>query len=225
MISSLHIENIAVLKRLDVDLSSGLTVLSGETGAGKSIIIDSLGLLLGARADKELIRNGEDTALVSAVFSELDDRVVERISELGFDVEDRSVMLSRSVSRSSSSARLNGRAITLSMLREIGGLLFSIHGQNDNMQILDPKNHIRILDGYAANEALLREYSGVYKEMLRLRHEIEAIDSDAMERNRLSEMLKFQISDIESAKLKAGEEEKLLAENQRLRDELDGNVL
>ncbi|MBO5883783.1 MAG: DNA repair protein RecN [Clostridia bacterium] len=209
MISSLHIENIAVVKRLDVDLSGGMTVLSGETGAGKSIIIDSLGLLLGARADKDLIRSGEDTALVSAVFEELGDRAVERLSELGFDIEERSVMLSRSVSRSSSSAKLNGRGITLSLLKEIGGLLFNIHGQNDNQQILDSKNHIRILDGYAGNEALLGEYSGVYSEMLRVKREIESIDSDAMERNRLSEMLKFQISDIDSAKLKIGEEEKL----------------
>lgn len=209
MISSLHIENIAVVKRLDIDLSGGMTVLSGETGAGKSIIIDSLGLLLGARADRELIRSGEDTALVSAVFEDLGDRAVERLSELGFETEDRSVMLSRSVSRSSSSAKLNGRGITLSLLKEIGGLLFNIHGQNDNQQILDPKNHIRILDGYAGNEALLEKYSGVYSEMLRVKREIETIDSDAMERNRLSEMLKFQISDIDSAKLKIGEEEKL----------------
>ena len=209
MISSLHIENIAVVKRLDIDLSDGMTVLTGETGAGKSIIIDSLGLLLGARADKELIRSGEDTALVSAVFTELGDRAAERLSELGFEIEDRSVMLSRTVSRTSSSAKLNGRGITMSLLKEIGGLLFNIHGQNDNQEILDPKNHIRILDGYAGNEDLLDEYSGVYTEMLRIKREIEAIDSDSMERNRLSEMLRFQISDIDSAKLKIGEEEKL----------------
>ena len=120
MIESLHIENIAVVKSLDVDFGEGLTVLSGETGAGKSIIIDSLNLLLGGRADKELIRTGETRAEVSAVFSGLTDGAMAVLSELGFEVSDGTLMLSRAMTQQSSSARLNGRAIPVSVLREIG---------------------------------------------------------------------------------------------------------
>ena len=209
MIASLHIENIAVVKCLDIDFSEGLTVLSGETGAGKSIIIDSLGLLLGAKADKELIRTGESRATVSAVFCELSTDVVNALSELGFDCEDGSVMLSRSMTATSSTARINGRAVTASMLREVGGMLFNIHGQNDNQQLLDPKNHIRLLDSFADNGELLDGYSELYRKVLHVRCEIDSIRKDAMERVRLGEMHRFQIDDIDALKLKEGEEEAL----------------
>ena len=149
MIESLHIENIAVIRRLDVEFPSGFTVLSGETGAGKSILIDSLNLLLGARADRELIRTGEEKAVVSAVFCGLPENVRTLLRELGFDDTEDKIMLSRTVTPATSSARLNGRGITLSVLREIAGGLFNIHGQNDNQQLLDPTNHIRLLDAYA----------------------------------------------------------------------------
>lgn len=208
MIQSLHIENIAVVKKLDVDFSSGLTVLSGETGAGKSIIIDSLGLLLGAKADRELIRTGESRAVVSALFSDIDASVKDKLSEMGFECEDGTVMISRSLG-TGSSARLNGRAVTVAMLREIGGMLFNIHGQNDNQQLLDAKNHVRLLDSFADNEQLLSEYGALYREILHIRCEIDSIHSDEMERARLGEVLKFQISDIDAAKLRVGEEEAL----------------
>lgn len=208
MIQSLHIENIAVVKSLDVDLSSGFTVLSGETGAGKSIIIDSLGLLLGAKADRELIRTGETKATVSALFCNVGATVADRLSEMGFECEDGTVSLLRTLG-ASSSARINGRAVTVAMLREIGGMLFNIHGQNDNQQLLDPKNHIRLLDSFSGNEQLLEEYSAVYREILHTRCEIDSIRKDAMERERLGEVLKFQIADIDGVKLKIGEEEAL----------------
>ena len=161
MLEFLHIENVAVVKTLDIEFGSGMTVLTGETGAGKSIIIDSLNLLSGCRADKELLRVGESKAEVSAVFSNIDDETAGKLSELGFDVSDGSVMLSRSFTMSSSSARLNGRPITLSVLREAAAVLFGIHGQNDNMLLLEPKNHIRILDTFANNKKLLEEYKMV----------------------------------------------------------------
>ena len=209
MIESLHIENIAVVKSLDIDFSSGLTVLSGETGAGKSIIIDSLGLLCGAKADKELIRTGEERATVSAVFSDVDEGVRAALEEIGLECDEDTVMLSRVVSQGSSSARINGRAVTASMLKEIASLLFNIHGQNDSRQLLDPKNHIKLLDSFAGNADLLEEYSRLYREILRLRCEIDSIRKDSMERARLGEMLKFQIADIDAVKLKAGEEQSL----------------
>ena len=156
MLLALHIENVAVVKSLDIDFSCGMTVLSGETGAGKSIILDSLGLLLGARADRELIRNGEERAEVSAVFGNLQKSAIDVISELGFDVSDGSIMICRTVNTAGSTARINGRAVTLSVLREVSGVLFNIHGQNDNQQLLDPANHVEILDAYARNSELRR---------------------------------------------------------------------
>ncbi|MBQ9112134.1 MAG: DNA repair protein RecN [Clostridia bacterium] len=209
MIESLHIENIAVLKSLDVDFSEGMTVLSGETGAGKSIIIDSLGLLLGAKADRELIRTGETKATVSAVFSDIGKETADKLSEMGFETEDGTVMLARSMTSSGSSARINGRAVTVSMLREVGGALFNIHGQNDNQQLLDQKNHIKLLDSFAGNTALLLEYSAHYRDILRIRGEIDSMKKDVMEQNRLREMLRYQLEDIDSVKLKEGEEETL----------------
>lgn len=209
MLSALHIENIAVVKSLDVDFSYGMTVLSGETGAGKSIIIDSLGLLLGARADRELIRKGEERAEVSAVFENLTDSARSLIGELGFDVSEGSIMISRTVNTAGSSARINGRAVTLSVLREVSGMLFNIHGQNDNQQLLDPANHVELLDSYAKNSEIRREYSEIYREILHKRNEIDSLKRDRREQERLSEMLRFQIADIDSAKLKRGEEEVL----------------
>ena len=146
MIRGLHIENIAVVKALDVDLENGFCVLTGETGAGKSIIIDSLNLLLGCRADRELIRRGETTAFVSALFSELSDEACELLGELGFESGDREVELSRSItSEGKGVARVNGRSVSLSVLRELSAGLFNIHGQNDNGQLLSASNHIKIL--------------------------------------------------------------------------------
>lgn len=210
MIESLHIENIAVVKSLDVEFGGGMTVLSGETGAGKSIIIDSLGLLLGAKADKELIRNGEDSANVSAVFTEIGDSVRALLLEIGFESEDGTVMLSRTLSRSSSSARINGRPVTAAMLREVGSALFNIHGQNDNQQLLDPKNHVRLLDSFADNVKILEEYGEKYRAVLEKRCELDSFRKDIMEQNRLSEMLRFHVKDIDAAKLKRGEEEELV---------------
>lgn len=209
MIASLHIENIAVVKSLDIEFSAGMTVLSGETGAGKSIIIDSLGLLLGAKADRELLRTGESKATVSAVFCDLTSAVTEKLAEMGFECDDGTVMLSRSITASSSSARINGRGVTAAMLREIGGMLFNIHGQNDSQQLLDSKNHIRLLDTFAGNGELLSEYSELYRKVIHIRCEIDSIRKDAMERVRLGEMLKFQIEDIDALKLKSDEEEAL----------------
>ena len=200
MIESLHIENIAVVKSLDVDFSKGMTVLTGETGAGKSIIIDSLNLLLGGRADRELIRNGESRGEVSALFSEIPEGAAALLAELGFSCPDGTLMLSRAVTASGSSARLNGRAITAGVLREIASTLFNIHGQNDNQKLLDPQNHIELLDSYAGNGELRQSYGELYRRILHIRNEIDSLERDRRESERLSEMLRFQIADIDSAK-------------------------
>ncbi len=217
MIESLHIENIAVIKSLDVEFCGGLTVLSGETGAGKSIIIDSLNLLLGGRADRELIRTGESRAEVSAMFGNLPPRSVAVLSEMGFDTSEGKILLSRTVSGGGSSARINGRAVTLSMLRELSGTLFNIHGQNDNQQLLDSHNHASLLDAYADCGAERQAYAACYRDILHLRAQIDSLRQDAREQTRLGEMLRYQIADIDGAKLKKGEEEALTELAKKLR--------
>ena len=209
MIESLHIENVAVVKCLDVELGKGLTALSGETGAGKSIIIDSLGLLLGAKADRELIRTGEDRAEVSALFGNLSQGTRDTLGELGIECEDGCVVLSRVLTHSSSSARINGRAVTVAMLRDVGRTLINIHGQNDNQQLLDQKNHVRLLDTYADSGALLEEYKVHYRRVLELECRIDSVKKDAMESLRISEMLRFHVADIDGVKPKVDEEEAL----------------
>ena len=209
MIESLHIENIAVIKSVDISFGNGMTVLSGETGAGKSIIIDSINLLLGGRADRELIRNGEKNGRVSAIFSGVSKAVTQKLYEMGFETEDGSVMISRIIGESGSSARINTRPVTVGVLREISGMLLNIHGQNDNQQLLDPKNHIHILDSYAGLGDEVVEYGKIYKKVLSIRAEIDSASKDTMEQNRMSEMLKYQIADIDAVKLKSGEEEAL----------------
>ena len=217
MILSLHIENIAVVKSLDIDLKSGFTALTGETGAGKSIIVDCLGVLSGARADKDMIRRGESFGEVSAVFGGINGRARTMIAELGFSVQDDTVMLSRSIfTDAPAKARLNGRVITNSVLREIASALFNIHGQNDNQRLLNRENHLAILDTYAGCESIVEEYSDIYKSVLHTRCRLDALSRDVMENNRMREMLKYQIDDIAALKLKEGEEEALVAESKRL---------
>ena len=216
MIQSLHIENIAVVKRLDVELGRGMTVLSGETGAGKSIIIDSLNLLMGGRADRELIRTGESRAEVTAVFGCLGPRTHALMEELGYDAEEE-IMISRTVSVGGSTARLNGRPVSLSVLREIAGTLFNIHGQNDNQQLLDPRTHVSLLDAYAGTVEEHRAYLAVYKNILHLRAQIDSLRQDAREQTRLAEMLRYQIADIDAVKIKKGEEDALNDLVKRLR--------
>ncbi len=217
MLESLHIENVAVVKSLDIEFTNGMIALTGETGAGKSIIIDSLNLLSGSRADRELIRNGENRAEVTALFSHLDSGVCNELADMGFDIHDGSAVLSRSITQSSSVARINGRPVTLALLREAASRLFGIHGQNDNLRLLDPTSHIDILDSFAGNKELREEYYAKYKEMLHVEAQIEAIAEDVREQTRLRDMLKYQIDDIDAAKLKQGEEENLEVLAARLR--------
>ena len=217
MLEVLHIENIAVVKKIDIEFSAGMTVLTGETGAGKSIIVDGLSLISGARADKELIRSGETRAEVSALFSQIGEDTEKKIREMGVECDGGSVLISRAFTATSSTARVNGAPITLAMLKRLSALLFGIHGQNDNALLSEPKNHLSILDTYAGNAELCEAYSQKYQRVAELRKKLQALSDDLREQMRLSEVLRFQINDIESVKLKAGEEEELQALVLRLR--------
>ena len=217
MLQSLHIENAAVIKSLDIDINSGFSVLSGETGAGKSIIIDSINMLSGTRVSRELIRSGEDKMTVSAVFSDCGAGVQTLLDDYGFSY-DGSIMLSKSISRDGKSVvKLNGRTITQTLQRELCHLLINIHGQHDNQRLMQKSSQIEILDSYAENGDLLASYENVYGRLLKIRAELGALEKDEAEKIRLRDILKFQLDEINRVKLKNDEEERELeAERNRL---------
>ncbi len=220
MLYELDIENIAVIKRASIRFSPGFTVLTGETGAGKSIIIDSIMLLLGARAQKDLIRSGEKSASVSAVFGGFGEAEIAVFSELGIAPdEDGMLYLSREVTPDGrSTARINGRAVPASVLREIGAQLVNIHGQHDNQALLNPSTHLSLVDLYAGDSAELAAYTAAFDALTETRRELEAASIDGAEKALRIEMLRFQLADIDGAKLKPGEEEALEARRLKLRN-------
>ncbi len=220
MLQSLHIENVAVIKSVDMDFGKGFMALTGETGAGKSIILDSIELLLGAKADKELIRRGESYALVSGVFSELSENALESVRECGLSVaEDGTLCIQRTVNADGrSSVKVNGRSVNIAVLKALGGGLVNIHGQSDTGALLDPSKHIELVDTYAELEGELVKYREVYERLSSVRRSIEEIKAKALESERLKEILEYQIKDIDSLKLHAGEEEELVDKKVKIKN-------
>ncbi len=220
MLSSLHIENIAVIKSLDLDLESGFTALTGETGAGKSIIIDSINMLIGGKIQRELIRTGENRALVSGIFTDLSPVALSKLEELGLSAdEDGNVMLQKSITADGKSlVKLGGRTITASVQREIAAALINIHGQNDSQQFLAKSSHIGLLDAFAEDSEELEAYRESYEEYTEILRALEELQSGDKEKNRLIEIYRFQISEIDALKLREGEEEVLEAECAKLRN-------
>lgn len=217
MLRSLHIENIAVIRRADIDFETGFSALTGETGAGKSIIIDSINLLLGNRSSRAIIRTGADHATVSALFDALSPAILQTLSDMGFSCEDGSLMLQRTLGIDGrSQTRLNGQSITQGMQKEIARLLVSIHGQSDNQKLLQKSTHGELVDAYARPERELAAYREVWQKLRDVQKQIEDIRVDESEKLRLREILQFQISDIDSVKPKIGEEEALTRELERL---------
>lgn len=212
MLLSLHIENIAVIKQVDIDFSSGFTVLTGETGAGKSIIIDSIAQLMGAKAEKELVRYGENTAMVSGLFGEFSENTVRFLLDNGVSVgEDGTLLIQRTISTDGKTkVTLNGRSIGVTLLKAIGPCLISIHGQSDTASLTDSGNHLELIDVYADSKALLEEYSALYSELESVRRELDEINEKVREGERIRDILAYQIADIDSAELHEGEEEELI---------------
>ena len=219
MLLSLHIENIAVIHRLDVDFSEGFSALTGETGAGKSVIIDSIRLLLGAKAERELIRTGESSAMVSGMFGRFRADAAKALDAAGISPdEDGMLLVQRSITADGhSSIRINGRAANLSMLRLIMPALVSIHGQNDTRSLMESEVHLSILDAYGGYEDLLSEYKAAYVAYDNVRKEKKNVAAKAAERERRMEMLSYQIRDIDALALEEGEEERLVDEKVRLK--------
>lgn len=216
MLQSLHVENIAIIKSLDIDFENGFSVLSGETGAGKSIIIDSVNILLGNRVSRELIRTGEEKALVSAVFSDLGEEACRLLEEYGFDADD-SIMLQRTLTKDGKSVvKLNGRTVTQTIQRDVCRLLVNIHGQNENQRLMSKSAQLNILDAFAENKELLSKYSEAYKQLTEAKARLDELNSNQAEKMRMRDIYAFQLEEINSVRLKAGEEDGLESERIRL---------
>ena len=220
MLNSLHIENIAVIKSIDVDFSNGFSALTGETGAGKSIIIDSINILLGNKIEKDLIRRGESSAMVSGLFSSLNESSLSALSECGvFPDEEGSILIQRNISKDGrSQIRINGRTVSISVLKSVSAALINIHGQSDTHALTNPDNHISILDTFLDGGALLSEYCALYAEYEAVRREIKSISEKEQERLRYVEMLEYQIKDIDSLELRDGEEEELIDKKLKIKN-------
>ncbi len=220
MLSLLHIENIAVVESADISFESGFNVLTGETGAGKSIIIDAIGAILGERTSRELVRTGAEKAHVSGVFTGLNPAVLTALSEYDIEPdEDGSVVLSRDLTaQGKNSAKINGRPVTMAILRQIGSLLVGIHGQHDTSDLLDESTHLRYLDAYAQSDALLSTYSKKREAWEQAESERKRFSLSEEEKTQRMDMLRYQINELESAELTSGEDVILMSRRRELQN-------
>lgn len=210
MLSNLYIENIAVIEKTSIDFKKGLNVMTGETGAGKSIVIDSINAVLGNRTSKELIRTGASSAFVSAEFTNLSEKAIAVIDEAGFELEDGEFLIQREISTTGKNkCRINGRPATVSTLKEIGVQLINIHGQHESYELMSPELHISYIDKLAGLESEIEAYQEVYKKYKKLSAELKKATVDESERERKIDLLKYQIDELEDADLRDGEYEEL----------------
>lgn len=211
MLKFLHIENIAVIEQTDIEFKDGFNVLTGETGAGKSILIDAINAVLGERTSKDLIRNGCDSALVSAVFGNLNTYTLNLLNENGIlPDEDGNIIISRKLSLSGKGyIKINNIPFTASSLKDISNNLINIHGQHDNQALLDPESHLKFIDAVADNEKILNEYYNEFKRLNSIRKELKNLEMDEDEKQRRIDLLKYQINELETANIKIGETEEL----------------
>ena len=217
MLELLHIENIAIIEAADIEFAPGFNALTGETGAGKSIVIDSLSAVLGQRTSRELIRTGAEKAFVSAAFSGMAPELTET---LGIQPEaDGTLLLQREIQTDGKNVcRVNGRPVTVGQLRALGARLLNIHGQHDGQQLLDEEQHIVYLDSFGRMESLAITYAEKYKDFTDIRRQIGALQMDEAEKARRVDTLQYQIEELRRAKLKSGEEEELTARRGMLRN-------
>ncbi len=217
MLQTLYIENIAVIEKTSIDFNSGLNVLTGETGAGKSIIIDAINAIMGQRTSKDIIRTGEQSAFVSAQFENINEAVAKKLEELGFSDDEGTLILQRTLSASGkSTCKINGRPATASMLKELSSNLINIHGQHESYELFSPETHIDYIDSYGNCHKLLSEYKEKYKEYKILKKKLNEANSDESERLREIDLLSFQSQELFDADVQIGEEEKLEAERTSL---------
>ena len=213
MLSSLQIENVAVIQKAEVHFEPGLNVLTGETGAGKSILLDSINAILGNRTSKDLVRTGAAKAVIRAAFEQVPPAVLDKLEQSGYE-RSEALLLSREITaEGKSSCRINGMPATAAVLRELCGGLININGQHDSVGLLNPAHHLGILDDYAQNRTVFQEYYALYRELVRVKRELDALITDEAEKQRKIDLLQYQVQEIEDAGLTAGEEQAL--ENRR----------
>ena len=218
MLSLLHIENIAVIQTADIQFDRGFNALTGETGAGKSIVVDAIGAIIGERTSRDLIRTGAKSSLVNAVFTGLPELDWFRENGVGPD-EEGNLLIQREIQPDGKNiCRINGRLITVSQLRQLGRQLLNIHGQHDGQQLLDERCHLDYLDGFGATGTDLDAYRVCYNRLAALRREISALQMDEAEKARRIDSLEFQIGELERAELRSGEEEELTERRDLLRN-------
>lgn len=224
MLSCLQIENVAVIQKAEVHFQPGLNVLTGETGAGKSILIDSINAILGNRTSKDLVRTGASKAVIRASFAQIPDAVLDKLEAAGYE-RSAELLLSREITaEGKSSCRINGMPTTAAVLRELCGGLININGQHDSVGLLNPAHHLSILDDYAQNAKLYQEYYVLYRSLVKVKKELDAMITDEAEKQRRIDLLTYQVQEIEDAALTAGEEQtlesrrKVLANASTIRD-------
>ena len=211
MLSCLQIENVAVIQKAEVHFQPGLNVLTGETGAGKSILIDSINAILGNRTSKDLVRTGASKAVIRASFAQIPDVVLDKLEAAGYE-RSAELLLSREITaEGKSSCRINGMPTTAAVLRELCGGLININGQHDSVGLLNPVHHLSILDDYAQNAKLYQEYYVLYRSLVKVKKELDAMITDEAEKQRRIDLLSYQVQEIEEAGLTAGEEQTLEA--------------
>lgn len=219
MLSQLYIENVAVIRRASIDLREGLNVFTGETGAGKTMLVWAIGAVLGGRVSREMIRTGESKAVVSALFTQIDPAVAARLEELGCPLDEGQLLVSREFSLDGrGSCRINGRPSTVSILRQAAGMLIQIHGQQDNQELADPQRHLRYLDDFGGHRETLAGYRSAYRAWRDLQSQLDSLQLDEAEKARRMDMLAFQVQELEEARLETGEEEELAAQRTRIRN-------
>ena len=228
MLSLLHIENIAVIESADISFDQGFNVLTGETGAGKSIVIDAISAILGERAYRDMIRTGTSKASVRAVFTGVPE--LAWFSANGVEYDPETVIQREIYLDGKNVCRVNGSLVSVSILRKLGIQLINIHGQHDSASLFDEENHLTFLDAFGDNEALRERYSEAYADVARLRREIDKMTMDESEKLRRMETLRYQIKEIEKAELEPGEDEqleerrKILQNSEKLSDGLNEAV-
>ena len=213
MLSSLQIENVAVIQKAEVHFEPGLNVLTGETGAGKSILIDSNNAILGNRTSKDLVRTGAAKAVIRAAFEQVPSAVLDKLEQSGYE-RSEALLLSREITaEGKSSCRINGMPATAAVLRDLCGGLININGQHDSVGLLNPAHHLGILDDYAQNRTVFQDYYTLYRKLVQVKRELDALITDEAEKQRKIDLLQYQVQEIEDAGLTAGEEQTL--ENRR----------
>ena len=219
MLRSINIENIAIIEKCNIDFVHGFNVLTGETGAGKSIVIDSINAVTGQRTSKELVRSGCEKASVSAVFEGVSRSAAEKLSEYGIECEDDSVMLLRTINSDGRSlCKINGISVNVAALRDVGKLLVNIHGQHDNQALLDPESHMSFIDSYGSYSDVLEDYKTCYSELRAVRRRLKSLSTDEDEKLRRIDLLKYQINEIEAADIKVGELKELQERRELIRN-------